>query len=314
MQHRALLGDVDRLAGEHPIAQRLDAGLARELEERLHRILRDQVLRKVDGKVGSDVEEERFGAPRVPREEIAQVFPRRIDRERLERRPARGCLRVIPRAKAAFERLVVAAAPNAPWQPVEQAHVAAAEHDVFRGHCGAQQLDAFEHDVLPRVFAERDEAALAEQIFERLALVWKVRELEPDDAPVVDQRGPEPGSQADEEHAAAFIAAERLHRRIVHDADRLAESRGPVESDPALAKIPRLFHDRAAEHGTGNADGDDVVVPVGGARLDAGDDLLRRKPVTRIEFARVGTARMHQLDVGSAYVNDKDSHEITNKE
>ena len=26
--------------GEHPIAQRLDAGLARELEERRHRILR----------------------------------------------------------------------------------------------------------------------------------------------------------------------------------------------------------------------------------------------------------------------------------
>ena len=36
--HRALLGEVDRLAGEHLIAQRLDAGLARQLEERRHRI------------------------------------------------------------------------------------------------------------------------------------------------------------------------------------------------------------------------------------------------------------------------------------
>ena len=54
---------------------------------------------------------------------------------------------------------------------------------------------------------------------------------------------------------------------------------------------------------------DDVVFPVGGVGLDAGDDLLRREPVARIEFARFGTARMHQLDVGSADVDDKDSHE-----
>ena len=54
----------------------------------------------------------------------------------------------------------------------------------------------------------------------------------------------------------------------------------------------------------------DVVFPVGGVGLDAGDDLLRRKPVARIELARVGTARMHQLDVGAADVDDQDSHEI----
>ena len=68
------------------------------------------------------------------------------------------------------------------------------------------------------VFAERGETALAEQIFEGLPLVRKMGELERHDAPVVDERGAESGSEADEEHAAAFIAAERLHRRVVHDA------------------------------------------------------------------------------------------------
>ena len=82
--------------------------------------------------------------------------------------------------------------------------------------------------------------------------------------------------------------------------------RAAAQSKPTQP-VPR-FHgssiDRAAEDRAGNADGDGVVFPVGGVGLDAGDDLLRRKPVARIELARLGAARMHQLDVGSADVND----------
>ena len=57
--------------------------------------------------------------------------------------------------------------------------------------------------------------------------------------------------------------------------DGFAERRGPVEADPALAEVPGLFDHLAAEDRAGNAERDDVVVPVGGVRLDARDDLLR---------------------------------------
>ena len=38
MHHRPLLGEIDGLAGEHAIAQRRDAGLAGQSEQRRHRI------------------------------------------------------------------------------------------------------------------------------------------------------------------------------------------------------------------------------------------------------------------------------------
>ena len=184
-------------------------------------------------------------------------------------------LDAIPRAKAALERLVVVPAPETRRQLVEQARVAAAKDHVFRGHRGAQQLGAFEHGGAPAFFAERLQAALAEQVLERLVLERQVRELERHDAAIVDERGAEAGAEAEEQHAPALVAAERLHGGVVQDLDGLAKRRGPVEVHPALAEVPGLFDHLAAEHRAGNAEGDDVVVPVGGVGLDARDDLLR---------------------------------------
>ena len=86
---------------------------------------------------------------------------------------------------------------------------------------------------LPPVFAERFQAALAEQVLERLILVRQVRELERDDAAVVDERGAEARAEAEEQHAAAFVAAERLHGRVVQDPDGLAEAPRPSRSRPS---------------------------------------------------------------------------------
>ena len=81
VQHRALFGEVDRLAGEHLIAQRLDAGLARQAEQRRHRILRDQVLRVIDEQVVADLAG-RIGrrAPDPSRTDRADVREARMTR------------------------------------------------------------------------------------------------------------------------------------------------------------------------------------------------------------------------------------------
>ena len=76
VQDRAFFGEVDRLTGEHPIAQLLDAGLARQAVQRLHRVLRDQVLRVIDKEVIANLQEEAVGSSGIFREQIAQMFAR----------------------------------------------------------------------------------------------------------------------------------------------------------------------------------------------------------------------------------------------
>ena len=88
----------------------------------------------------------------ILREELAQVLARRERRERLQRRRA-DVSPVSGRSharKPPSNALSLWPRRNAVGQLVEQPHVAAAEHDVFRGHRGAQQLGAFEHGRLPR--------------------------------------------------------------------------------------------------------------------------------------------------------------------
>ena len=53
VQHRAVLGDVDVLAGEHRVAPRGDARLVRELEEQAQRLVGDAVLRVVEQEAGA---------------------------------------------------------------------------------------------------------------------------------------------------------------------------------------------------------------------------------------------------------------------
>ena len=141
--------------------------------ERGHRILRDQVLRVVDEQVLAD--------------RAGRTGRRVRDRSRTARANARAA-RTTPAAAAGTAPYLAAGlggssshARKPPsnalslWprrkrarQLVEEADVAAAEHDVFGGHGGAQQLGALEHGGAPAFFAERRQAALAEQILERL--------------------------------------------------------------------------------------------------------------------------------------------------
>ena len=96
--------------------------------------------------------------------------------------------------------------------------------DVVGLHRGAQSVDDVGHFCAPFLLAEAFEAAQADVVLEGLALlVRQVRELHRLDAPVDDQCAAEAGAEAEEQHAAAAVAAERLHGGVVEDAHRLAE-------------------------------------------------------------------------------------------
>ena len=72
VQHRAAFGDVDRLAGEHRVALRLDAAFARQVGEEAQRRRVDEVLRQVGEDLGR-IERHRFEPARIARERLAQV-------------------------------------------------------------------------------------------------------------------------------------------------------------------------------------------------------------------------------------------------
>ena len=117
-----------------------------------------------------------------------------------------------------------------------------------------------------------------------------MRELERDDAPVVDQRGAETRAEPEEQHAAALVAAECLHGGVVRvpltGLPRAAAQSNPTQPVPRFQGSSMTLPRRT---GLGMPNGDDVVLPIAGVRrLDAGDHLLRCEAVARVEFAHIG--------------------------
>src|SRR5438094_6817 len=66
-------------------------------------------------------------------------------------------------------------------------------------------------------------------------LVRQVPQLHRLDDAIHDEGGPKTGSQAKEEHLAAFVTSQSLHGGIVHDLDRAFERSFEIETDPPLS-------------------------------------------------------------------------------
>src|SRR5690242_2731692 len=127
--------------------------------------------------------------------------------------------------------------------------VAAAQHDVVGLERSREVRDDLAHRLAPTVIAETLAAALAQIVLEGLAvLVGHVAELGRLDYAIDDERGTESGPQPEKEHAAAPIATDGLHGRIVDEVYRPAERRGKVISHPARAEVVRIGSDAPVKH------------------------------------------------------------------
>src|SRR5512146_1181004 len=119
--------------------------------------------------------------------------------------------------------------------------VAAAEHDVVDEEGREEAIDDVEHVLSPVTRAELRAARRTDILLVRLAVaVRQVRELERNHGPVVDHRASQPGAESEEEHLAAVVAAECLHRGVVDHAHGTPEGPLEIEPDPTLAEVPRL--------------------------------------------------------------------------
>src|SRR2546427_3067885 len=80
--------------------------------------------------------------------------------------------------------------------------------------------------------------------------------------PVNDHGRPEPGTEAQEEHPAPFVAPERLHGRVIDNFDRTAECLAEIKSNPAAAEIVGFTHRTSVDHRSRITDRDYVILPI----------------------------------------------------
>src|SRR5439155_14715784 len=157
--------------------------------------------------------------------------------------------------------VLVGAASTPRRELVQLVDPAAAEHDVVRLYRRGQPLDDREHRLPPLLRADAPAGPLADVVLERLLPEREVPELERLHDAVHDQGGPEPGAEAQEEHATPGVTPDRLHRGVVRELDGLPERALVVEGDPAVAEVDWLGDHLAAAHGRRDADGGDVPGP-----------------------------------------------------
>ena len=144
---------------------------------------------------------------------------------------------------------------HVPRQALQAHGVTATEHDVVHLQRELQMFDHVKNLAAPLPGAESPAAALADVILEgAAALVMHMPDFGRLDHAVNDEGRAQSRAQPEKQHAAAAVAADRLHGCIVDHLDRPAERLLEVKPDPALAQVVGLGGDPAAEHESGVAD------------------------------------------------------------
>src|SRR5262245_30465970 len=206
---------------------------------------------------------------------LSLLIPSRVrSREAVD--PSTLGRRSLPEAKAPEKGVCVVAGAAAWRQRLELVDIAAAEDDVLRLERGDEATDDVLDVASPLDEPVRLESLQSDVLLERAGPVRQVAQRHRLHDPVHDHGRAETGAEPEEEHLAAAVTAERLHRGIVHDLDRTAERAPVVEADPAAPEMARLRDRAAVEDRAGKADRDRVVRPLRGGGLDSGDHQLGR--------------------------------------
>ena len=144
----------------------------------------------------------------------------------------------------------------------ELSRVAAAEHNAITEQRSTEEIAHLVHMLLPAHVAQFFQAGVAEVLLVALLFpIWQVRDLQRLHAPVFNDRRSEARAEAEEQHAAAGVAAECLHGGVVDAPDRLAERLLEIEGGPASADVHRLTERAIVLHRPWVAERDGLVVP-----------------------------------------------------
>jgi hypothetical protein len=210
----------------------------------------------------------------------------------------------MPHAKSAEESEVIAAQAGVGRQPLQLARIAAADDDVVGLQDGAQFRHDLDHGSTPLLGAETLEGALTDPfLVTAFIFIRQMRKFHGCDHAIHDHGGAKPRTQAEEQHPAAFVAADCLHRCIVDDACGPAKGLAKIKSDPPGAEIVRLGRHPAVQYYSRITDGYGVEGPVSGKRMHARDHLTRGQIRSRIKLTHLSAAENARLHMVSADVD-----------
>ena len=217
---------------------------------------------------------------------------------------------LFPEAEPSQDRLQVVAHAHAFRQRLEAFRLAPAEHHVVALQAVAQDLHDRVDVLRPLLLAEPLQAPVSGIVLVGLALlVGHVGQLHGGEHPFHHEGGAEAGAEAEKQHAAAVVAAEGLHGRVVHDPHRLPEGLLVVEALPAATEVRGVPRGAAVHDRTRVAHRDHVVGPALGRLLHLCHHACGGHLTTRGDLHRLALAAGHaHLQVAAADVDDEDSH------
>jgi hypothetical protein len=129
--------------------------------------------------------------------------------------------------------------------------VAATQHHILRKERAPKQRDDGQNVLSPAFLAQTLALASPDAVLERAFVVGKVRNLQGLEVAVQDQRGTQARADAQEQHAAAAISADRLHRSIIDDLQGTIERLREIEAHPPLSQVGGYGHHPPAHDGAG---------------------------------------------------------------
>lgn len=215
-------------------------------------------------------------------------------------------LHIFPKAKAAYESVVVIARAAARRQLFQFVDVAATKDYVVGLESGDQTFYDIRDMAAPFVNAVFLESSKADVIFKSTFLVRQMSEFHRLDDAIDNHRGAETGSETEEEHLAASVTSQRLHRRVVHNFDRSPERGFEIETPPTLSEVPRLGDRPVAKDRSRVADRDNVIRPILDQFSDLGDHPFWSQVFPGNECSWFDLAGGQELDVSSADINHQD--------
>src|SRR5262245_24123163 len=162
----------------------------------------------------------------------------------------------------------------------------------------------FHHDATPFGFPRPLQSLAPERLPKRHpSFEGKLAKLQCENEFLVDQRGAESRAQTKEEHPAAFIASQRLHRSIIHYSHWKAKGGGEIETYPAGAKITRLRTRPLIPNQSRITNRDRLIAPLYGQLPNYFHQLHRCQVLSGPPLSRLCLPRSQDFYIRSAYIN-----------
>src|SRR6266851_3667252 len=150
----------------------------------------------------------------------------------------------LPHAEAAEEGIFIAAQPRAGRQLLQFLDVSPAQDDIIRFQTSPQFLRNFPDVLAPFFLPHSFQSAQSEIVFVGFPVfVRKVCELHRLQGSIHNHRRPQARAKSQKQHAAALIAAERLHGRVVEYLYGAPKSLAEVDFHPSarLLGAPKRY-------------------------------------------------------------------------